>query len=155
MTIIDTQDALTKLYNARKAKTGIKLNYDEAWEISNYIHELESWQWRLIMRTAAKVDRNQPEIVEALRGIPGCTVTSTAAMGKGFPDLVVGWMGRNYLMEIKDGELPPSKRRLTPDEKKFHHQWAGQVTVVNSVEEAFAVLNLDWWDEDEPDEIPF
>ena len=107
------------------------------------------------MRTAAKVDGNQSEIVDALRGIPGCTVTSTAAIGKGFPDIIVGWMGRNYLMEIKDGSLPPSKRKLTSHEKKFHQQWAGQVSVVNSVEEAFAVLDIEWWAPDEPDEIPF
>ena len=94
------------------------------------------------MRTAAKVDANQPEIVKALRTIPGCKVESIAAMGKGLPDLLIGWMGDNYLIELKDGDKPPSKRKLTPDEKRFHSQWTGQVAVCNDLDEVLAVLGI-------------
>ena len=94
------------------------------------------------MRTAAKVDANQPEIVKALRTIPGCKVESIAAMGKGLPDLLIGWMGDNYLIELKDGDKPPSKRKLTPDEKRFHSKWTGQVAVCNDLAEVLAVLGI-------------
>ncbi len=82
------------------------------------------------MRRNPKTDRNQPEIVEALRKI-GATVQILSAVGKGCPDLLVGYNQRNYLLEVKDGELVPSARKLTPDQKQWHHQWQGQVTVVD------------------------
>jgi len=88
---------------------------------------------------AARTDRNQTEIVNALRKL-GCSVAVTSAMGKGFPDLVVGWRGRNFLLEIKDGEAIPSKRKLTPDEQKFHDFWLGDIKVVESVEDAYKAV---------------
>ena len=92
------------------------------------------------MRRAARVDDNQAEIVAALRAA-GCSVTSLASIGKGCPDIVVGRAGMNYLMEIKDGNKPPSKRSLTPEEKKWHELWKGQVAVVESVEDALRVVS--------------
>lgn len=94
------------------------------------------------MRTAARVDANQPEIVDMLRKIPGCTVQPLHQVGKGCPDLLIGWMGDNYLIELKDGDKPPSKRKLTKDEKRWHHKWAGQVHVANDFDECLAVLGL-------------
>ena len=44
------------------------------------------------MRRAAKVDANQPATVKALRDA-GMTVAVTSSLGKGFPDLVVGFRG--------------------------------------------------------------
>jgi len=82
-----------------------------------------------------KTDRNQQEIIDALRKI-GCTVVSTHTQHKGFPDLVVGYRGVNYLIEVKDGQKPPSAQKLTPQQVKFFDEWRGQVTVVNSVEQA-------------------
>jgi hypothetical protein len=92
------------------------------------------------MRRAAKIDANQPAIVAALRKI-GCTVAITSTIGKGFPDLVVARNRRNWLIEVKDGSLPPSARELTPDQLTFHTTWAGQVDVVNSVDEAIALIS--------------
>lgn len=93
------------------------------------------------MRRAARVDDNQGEIVAALRAA-GCSVTSLASVGKGCPDLVVGRNGVNYLLEVKDGKKPPSKRRLTDDEKTWHNAWRGHVAIVNSVEEALQVVGF-------------
>lgn len=90
---------------------------------------------------AAKVDANQKEIVAALRKV-GASVSSTATIGKGFPDLIVGFRGVNYLLEVKTGTKPPSERKLTPDQVTFHAAWAGQIAVVNSVEEAFKAIGL-------------
>lgn len=91
------------------------------------------------MRLDAKPDANQTEIVEAYRAI-GASVAVTSQLGNGFPDLVVGFRGRNWLIEIKDGTQPPSKRRLTPAEKKFHEAWRGQVDVVNNITEALTLI---------------
>ena len=93
------------------------------------------------MRRAAKVDRNQSEIVDALRKA-GATVTPLHAVGKGCPDLLVGWRGDNFLMEVKDGDLPPSARKLTPDQQTYHALWGGQIVIVTSVEEALNALGV-------------
>ena len=86
-------------------------------------------------RRAAKVDDNQTDIVDALRAI-GCSVAVTSAAGEGFPDLVIGDRGRNYLIEVKDGAKPPSRRVLTQDQINFHEAWHGQICVICTVAEA-------------------
>jgi Holliday junction resolvase len=90
---------------------------------------------------AAKIDRNQPEIVEALRKA-GCTVTLLHKVGAGCPDLLVGRGGINYLIEVKDGQLPPSARKLNDLQVKYHGIWRGQVAVAKSVQEAFDIVGL-------------
>lgn len=90
-------------------------------------------------RWAAAVDANQAEIVDALRKC-GATVVPLHAVGKGCPDLLVGYRGANLLIECKDGRKPPSKRTLTEQQVDFHRDWRGQVAVVSSVTEAIAVL---------------
>lgn len=92
------------------------------------------------MRRAAKVDANQAEIVQALRQI-GATVQSLAAVGNGCPDLLVGYRNRLFLLEIKDGNKPPSAQKLTPDQVEWHRVWQGHVVVVNSVDSAIAAIN--------------
>ncbi len=82
------------------------------------------------MRRASKIDSNQPEIVEKLREL-GASVQILSAVGKGCPDLLVGFQGRNLLLEVKDGDLVPSARKLTPDQLGWHAGWQGQVTVVD------------------------
>ena len=86
------------------------------------------------MRKAAKVDGNHSVIVDALRTV-GFSVRSTAAIGQGFPDVVCGYGGRTFLVEIKDGSKPPSARNLTPDQVKFRDSWKGDYTVLESVED--------------------
>ncbi len=64
----------------------------------------------------------------------------TSGVGQGFPDICVAYRGITYLMEIKDGDLSPSRRRLTPDEQTFHEMWRGPVYIVTSVEEALQTV---------------
>jgi hypothetical protein len=95
------------------------------------------------MRRAARVDRNQAEIVEALRKA-GATVHITSSAGDGFPDLVVAYQRQTYLLEVKDGTKPPSERELTPDQVRFHVEWnGGPCLVVNSVSEALAAIGVE------------
>ena len=84
------------------------------------------------MRYDAKVDTNQPEIVQAFRTM-GYTVHDTHRLGQGFPDLLVsgGRLGeRNVLIEVKG-----DKGRLTADEKDFFTCWPGEKHVIRTIEE--------------------
>lgn len=87
-----------------------------------------------------RVDDNQKEVVAGLRRI-GCTVHHLSSLGKGCPDLLIGFKGVNYLVELKDGSKPPSRRKLTPDELKWIKNWKGQVNVCCSIEEIIKLLN--------------
>lgn len=87
------------------------------------------------MRRAAKIDSNQNEIVAALRKIPNLSVQITSQLGNGFVDLVIGYRGINYLIELKDGKKPKSAQKLTPDEELWHSKWNGQKAVCNSLDE--------------------
>lgn len=74
------------------------------------------------LRKIAKVDDNQPAIVQALRAI-GCRVQSLAQLGGGVPDLLVGTPGpRRHLLlfEVKDGSRVASQKRLTEVEEAWH-----------------------------------
>jgi hypothetical protein len=93
------------------------------------------------MRRAARVDANQPEIVAALRQV-GASVQHLHHVGQGCPDILVGFQGINYLMEIKDGSKPPSRRRLTKDEADWFAQWNGQASIVENVDDALRVIGL-------------
>jgi hypothetical protein len=90
-------------------------------------------------RTRARVDDNQLLIVQTLRQY-GASVQPLHTVGKGCPDLLVGFKGRNYLLEVKDGLKSPSKRKLTPDQQNWHELWAGSVTIVTNITEALALL---------------
>ena len=92
------------------------------------------------MRRNAKVDINQPEIVKALRKF-GATVLITSQLKNCF-DILVGYKGINYIMEIKDENQPPSKKRLTEGEQKFKDTWkGGKYYVVENIEQAINIIN--------------
>lgn len=92
------------------------------------------------MRRASRVDANHAEIVAALRKI-GASVADTSGVGGGYPDLTVGYRGRNHLLEVKDGSKSPSKRKLTPDQVDFVAGWRGHWMQVRSVDEAIEAVS--------------
>ncbi|HLF66416.1 MAG TPA: hypothetical protein VI522_02245 [Gammaproteobacteria bacterium] len=92
-----------------------------------------------------KVDKNQVEIVAALRKM-GASVQHLHAVGKGCPDILAGIKNQNILIEIKDGKKPLSKQKLTPDQIKWHQEWRGQVSIVKSVDDAiFLCMSVKHW----------
>lgn len=93
------------------------------------------------MRRAARIDANQTQIVSALRSV-GASVELLSAVGKGCPDLLVGYRGMNILMEVKDGKKPPSERKLTSDQIVWHRDWRGVVFLVTSVHDALDALEI-------------
>lgn len=89
------------------------------------------------MRRAAKRDDNEKEIVVALRKA-GAYVSFIDEPC----DLIVGYQGKTILFEVKDGNKPPSARKLTPNEQKFHDEWTGgELYVVTCVDDALDRLH--------------
>ncbi len=98
---------------------------------------IETFRLRFIKMNTVKRDLNQDEIVEALRDI-GATVVSITMVGGGAPDLIVGFRGLNYLMEIKNPAHRTSK--LSDKQITWHESWKGDVSVVWSIEEALETV---------------
>lgn len=92
------------------------------------------------MPNRKRIDHNQNEIVKALRSA-GATVRIVSSVSN-FVDIVVGFRGQNYLMEIKDGNKPPSGQMLTPGEFKFQVEWEGNVSNINSIDSALAAIGV-------------
>lgn len=106
------------------------------------------------MRRAARVDANHAEIVKALRAI-GAEVADMSGAGNGFSDLVCLYLDKVLLVEVKDGQKPPSARKLTPAQVEFAKAWKGHWVCVTSAEDAVNVvatygredaLRREWWD---------
>ena len=90
---------------------------------------------------AKRTDDNHREVVDGIRAaLPEATVFDLSGAGKGCPDLLIGWEGRNYLIEIKDPSKPESKRGLTTAQQKLHKQWQGQMDIAHSAAEAIAII---------------
>ena len=90
---------------------------------------------------AKRTDSNHKQVVEELRAaLPEATVLDLSGAGNGCPDLAVGWEGKNYFIEVKDGSKPESKRSLTTAQQKLHKQWQGQMDVAHSAAEAIAII---------------
>lgn len=86
------------------------------------------------MRLRARVDKNQNEIIYALRGV-GATVLLLHQLGGGCPDIAVGYKNETYLLEIKS-----KGGRLTQDERYFFDWWRGHAIVVYNVDEALRAI---------------
>ena len=90
------------------------------------------------MRRVARRDANERRVIDALRA---CGAYVKQINDEGFVDLLVWYRGHVLLLEVKDGDKPPSARALTPAEAKFHAEWPGQnLYIVNSEHEALDIL---------------
>lgn len=88
---------------------------------------------------AKRKDENQNELAKGLEAA-GWSVHDTSGLGYGFPDLLVGKPGFNVCLEVKDGNKPPSARKLTPAEQRFKDNWTGPYALVESLEDALKQL---------------
>lgn len=98
------------------------------------------------MRRASRIDANHKKIVAALRDC-GATVISLAPVGSNVPDLVVGFRGTNYLLEIKRAELQKyaphgGERQRIERQKEWRDAWRGQAEIVYDVDQALQVIGL-------------
>lgn len=90
------------------------------------------------MRRAARRDANERQVIDALRA---CGAYVKQINDEGLADLLVFYRGHTLILEVKDGDKPPSARALTPAEAKFHDEWPGQnLYIVNSEHEALDIL---------------
>ena len=95
-------------------------------------------------RYARRVDDNHSAIVKALRAA-GCSVQSLASIGRGCPDLLVGYAGRTLLVEVKAEAGPRgglAHRLRNEDQERWAARWRGcPVRIARTPEGAVALLS--------------
>jgi hypothetical protein len=79
-----------------------------------------------------KRDANELTIIAALRAV-GASVEQLS--GTNIPDLLVGYRGLNWLLEVK-----VMKGELTEGQLKWHKRWGGHVATVRTPEDALRLL---------------
>ena len=80
--------------------------------------------------TRCRKDLNQDSIADAIKRIGGSVMT-VSHLGLGF-DLLVGYRGKNYLIEIK---RPGKRGDLTENERALLSRWRGRYIVIESFDE--------------------
>ena len=94
--------------------------------------------------TQGERDKNEACLISALESV-GATVEQLPT-GKGVPDLLVGFKGENYLMEVKrkpeKGKVFASHVKLNKKQEIWHKCWRGSVSIVRTPEEALAVIGI-------------
>ena len=93
---------------------------------------------------AARVDSNQGKIDEAAEKVGCCIVRASKAPELGFDRLYIRH-GRVYIVEVKDGEKPPSKRQLTDNEKRTRadiEAAGGVYHVIESVDDFYRMVGM-------------
>lgn len=93
-------------------------------------------------RRAAKIDANQPGIVEALRKLPGVAVELT------HDDILVGYKGLTYWFEIKEpgsvskvtGEIKESAKK--PTQIVLENEWPGHYRIVWNIDQILTDIGI-------------
>ena len=104
-------------------------------DVAKFLSEMPSGSSAPMSGTGMKtrfprVDANHTAIVKVLREHPDVTVQSLAGVGDGTPDLLIGVAGLTHLVEVKDGDKPPSGRSLKQSQVEWVEDWHGAPVIL-------------------------
>lgn len=85
-----------------------------------------------------RVDENQKTIVHTFIAL-GASVLNLSTVGRGCPDLLIGYRGKSVLVEIKRDP----KASFTDPQIKFMQEWkGGTVSRIDSVDAAIRLIKM-------------
>jgi len=85
-----------------------------------------------------RVDENQKQLVHTFIAL-GASVLNLSTVGRGCPDLLIGYRGKSVLVEIKKD----SKASYTDPQIKFMQEWrGGAVSRIDSVDAAIRLIKM-------------
>ena len=87
-------------------------------------------------------DHNHDEVRDAFSAL-GCSVADLHNAGvPGWPDIVVGCIGVNHLVEVKNLDTRYGRAGLNPEQAAFARDWrGGPVEVAYTPEDAIALVS--------------
>ena len=78
---------------------------------------------------ARRVDINQTALRRLWLSVGGSWLSIAPEHG-GEPDALVGWRGRDQLVEIKRPDNGPARKRPRPNQAEWHRAWRGRPVAV-------------------------
>lgn len=94
------------------------------------------------MRRARRQDGNHGTLRSRFEAIGG-TWEDIVPWRSGLPDAMLGLRGITELVEVKDPNQPPNKRKLRPEQERFRREWRGRpVRVVETFEEIAELFGM-------------
>jgi len=85
-----------------------------------------------------RVDENQKSLIHTFIAL-GASVLNLSTVGRGCPDLLIGYKGKTVLVEIKSSE----KAKYTDPQIKFMQEWrGGAVSRIDSVDAAIRLIKM-------------
>ena len=85
-----------------------------------------------------RVDENQKQLVHTFIAL-GASVLNLSTVGRGCPDLLIGYRGKSVLVEIKRD----NKATFTDPQVKFMQEWrGGTVSRIDSVDAAIRLIKM-------------
>jgi hypothetical protein len=128
-------------YNCFECKTDFSSYYKNRKYCSKKCAN-DGWSKNMPRGYACKKDANHSEIVDILTKI-GASVIDMSNVGKGFPDLIVGFQSKTILMEIKNPKTAYGKKGLNKNQVKWKEEWTGGVyCVVDSPDAALRMIGV-------------
>jgi endogenous inhibitor of DNA gyrase (YacG/DUF329 family) len=101
-----------------------------------------AWSKDMPRGYACKKDANHNEVVNAMQKV-GAYVLDMSHVGRGFPDLIVGFQSKTILMEIKNPSTAYGKKGLNKNQLKWKEEWTGGTyCVVDSPEAALRMIGV-------------
>jgi len=95
------------------------------------------------VRRFGRIDANQREVIEGLRQV-GASAYSLASLGNGAPDLLVGYRGKTFLLEVKNPNRRGGKNnavRTLERQASWRARWGGRpVAVVWNLPDALRAI---------------
>ena len=84
-----------------------------------------------------RTDSNHTLILDAFRQM-GCSVADLRLVGKGCPDAIIGYRGRDRFVEVK-----PIGKKPNSTQEAFYSAWKGaRPVVVRTVEDVAALVGM-------------
>lgn len=93
-------------------------------------------------KSSNRTDKNQDAIVEALLEIPGVSVD------KGHDDILVGYKGKNYWLELKNPDViskvtgQPIPSKIRKSQYKIRGTWCGQYDIVWTLDQILKIIGI-------------
>ena len=85
-----------------------------------------------------RVDENKKTLIHTFIAL-GASVLNLSTVGRGCPDLLIGYKGKTVLVEIKSN----SKATFTEPQIKFMQEWrGGAVSRIDSVDAAIRLIKM-------------
>jgi hypothetical protein len=96
------------------------------------------------MRRAARRDGTHQEVADTFTEL-GCSVEDVSTAGiAGLPDMIVGCIGVNHLVEAKDLSTDYGRRGFNPNQVRFNERWRGERVWIATDRLSAAALVANW-----------